>query len=299
MINRIDHSFERILEQAVADLGPEHGPRAFSAGGPLPTKPLGERVRSLSIPTAVAGVSPPAPTVVEAPFRPQHRPPVPVLTVLDDGSPDTGQEIRIRSPVFVIGRTAGDLVIPNDMTLSGEHAMLSLTEPSAGRVAWTLTDLGSSNRTFVRVQAATLAPDVTVLLGKRRFRIEPAQSQPIPAGGPSISDAGQVTSRLPLSTQDETSVDTLVDLSSDPAQARWPLTRPRVLIGRDAGRCQIHVGDPTLAGVHAEIARRPDGQWAIRAQPSHNGVWVSIGTVQLATGSCFQCGEQRFRFVMP
>ena len=58
----------------------------------------------------------------ETAFAPTIRPPVPILTVLDDGSIDGGEQIRIRKKSFVIGRSSGDLIIPIDATLPGRHA---------------------------------------------------------------------------------------------------------------------------------------------------------------------------------
>lgn len=55
-------------------------------------------------------------------FRPVLRPPVPVLTVLDDGSQDEGEQYRLRGEVFAIGRTSGDARLPNDASISGRHA---------------------------------------------------------------------------------------------------------------------------------------------------------------------------------
>src|SRR4051794_3574998 len=48
-----------------------------------------------------------------SPFRPTVRPPVPILTVFDDGKTD-GEVIRVRGPKFTIGRTEGDLRFPMD-----------------------------------------------------------------------------------------------------------------------------------------------------------------------------------------
>ena len=50
--------------------------------------------------------------------RPVIRPAVPILTMIDDGSIDEGKQIRIRTDGFVIGRSSGDLKIPNHATMS-------------------------------------------------------------------------------------------------------------------------------------------------------------------------------------
>ncbi|MFM9058303.1 MAG: hypothetical protein ACKOSQ_04150, partial [Planctomycetaceae bacterium] len=58
----------------------------------------------------------------ELPFRPLFRPPVPRLTILDDGEQACGQTVRLREEVTVIGRTDGDVRLPHDMLVSTRHA---------------------------------------------------------------------------------------------------------------------------------------------------------------------------------
>ncbi len=74
---------------------------------PPPIRPSPER------PVAAAGEA--------STFRPSLRPPMAILCAYDDGQ-DTGETVRIRVPSFVIGRTAGDLVIPHDGGMSSRHA---------------------------------------------------------------------------------------------------------------------------------------------------------------------------------
>ena len=121
----------------------------------------------------------------EETYRPVIRPAVPILTVLDDGSVDEGEQIRLRTESFVIGRSSGDLVIPNDATMSGRHAEIRLTT-SRGQRQWTLHNLESVNGTFVRVGNETLADDTIIILGSagsglrspwRRSRIRPAKAR--------------------------------------------------------------------------------------------------------------------------
>ena len=71
-------------------------------------------------------------------FRPKLRPPTPVLIVCDDGS-ESGESVRIRKDRFVIGRTEGDVTIPNDSQISSRHAECgnrSSGKSSAG--AWSI-----------------------------------------------------------------------------------------------------------------------------------------------------------------
>jgi hypothetical protein len=196
------------------------------------------------------------------------RPAVPVLTVLDDGSLETGQEIRIRQECFTIGRCTGDLVLPNDKALSAQHAELRLTE-HRGLPRWILHDTGSTNHTFVQVNAVRLYPDTIVILGAKRYRLEQAAARTAPAAASRPEATCLVaTDMTPAST-----CDTLVEVC-----------------GGDAGGCF-----PLLA----ELLRESDGSWRIVASPSRNGVWASTRSTRLTSCCYFQCGEQRFRFVVP
>jgi hypothetical protein len=103
-------------------------------------------------------------------YRPSCRPPVPVLTVLDDGSSDRGEEVRLRQEVLTIGRAAGDVQVPNDPWISKQHAEIRRV-PWRGGFQWQLHDCQSSNGTFVRCMRAVLHENDVVILGARRFRL--------------------------------------------------------------------------------------------------------------------------------
>ncbi len=275
MPDLINHSFEEMLALAAAAL------ESDMKTPPIEPKPAIQTHPAVTAPD-------------EAPIRPRHRPAVPVLTVLDDGRFDTGQDIRIRTESFTIGRTHGDLLIPNDAMLSGRHAELRLTPHGGGQV-WTLHDLESSNRVFVRVQSAVLTPGMVVMLGNRRFQLRRGDDE---GSEPGALPAPETMIGMPARPVGPGSHDVLVELPGRPWQPQFPLAAQRMLIGRDANQCHIHIDDPTLAQAHAEMVRQADG-WHLRARPSKNGVWVSARMVRLGKHCFFQCGEQRFRFVLP
>ena len=67
-----------------------------------------------------------------------------------------------------LGRERGDILFPDDGYVSGLHARL---HHEGGRVF--LTDVGSSNGTFIRVSgAASVASGGMILLGQQLFRVE-------------------------------------------------------------------------------------------------------------------------------
>jgi pSer/pThr/pTyr-binding forkhead associated (FHA) protein len=67
-----------------------------------------------------------------------------------------------------VGREAGDLVFPADRYVSARHAKLDVSDAEV-----TVTDLGSSNGTFVRAVGATpLRPGDQILIGAQLFRVD-------------------------------------------------------------------------------------------------------------------------------
>src|SRR6185437_9364261 len=94
----------------------------------------------------LAKIPPPSdatPLASASPYRPTQRPPLALLTVLDDGKTD-GEVVRLRTDRFVIGRTEGDLLIPHDQQISARH--LEITRQRVNeKYRWVVTDLQSSN----------------------------------------------------------------------------------------------------------------------------------------------------------
>ena len=78
-----------------------------------------------------------------------------------------GPAFPLFDETVVLGRERGDILFPEDGYVSGTHAQITLRE---GRVC--LTDLGSSNGTFLRVREARLVPTGSLLLmGQQLFRV--------------------------------------------------------------------------------------------------------------------------------
>lgn len=225
-------------------------------------------------------------------FRPALRPPVPVLTVLDDGSLDQGEDVRLRRERVSIGRLAGDIELPNDPAISANHAEIRRT-PWKGGFQWHLHDLGSVNGTFVRCVRAVLHDHAIVILGSRRFRLRnPLRPRTVPA---SAVETNQLDGRhIP-----ETVWPVLAEASSKPGAVEVPLRAERLVIGRAGGGADVELDDPLLANTHATLKRMRDGSWMITAETTRNGIWVSASAVALTSYCFFRCGEQRFRFMIP
>jgi len=84
------------------------------------------------------------------------------------GRETTGNCFPVPSAGLHLGRERGDLLFPEDGYVSGLHCRLH----EEGGKLW-LTDVGSSNGTFVRLNRPTAVPAGTLLLmGQQLFRIE-------------------------------------------------------------------------------------------------------------------------------
>jgi len=224
-------------------------------------------------------------------FRPMLRPPAPILTVLDDGSMEQGEDVRIRQETLTIGRTSGDVRIHHDISLSGAHAEIRRT-PWQGGYEWHLHDLDSVNGTFAKTVEAVLHKDTIIILGSRRFRLEYKLR-------PDISIVDGITLMYSDPPIPETMCPVLAHASAIPGALEFDLRSDRLVIGRTGGGADIELKDPLLNDRHAELKRLQDGTWTITSEGTRNGIWVSISATLLAPLCYFQCGEQRFRFVIP
>lgn len=237
------------------------------------------------------------PPVLAAPgaepaFRPTLRPPVPRLTILDDGEPVAGQTLRLRDDVVVIGRTEGDVRLPHDMLVSTRHAEI-VRRGRTGSWRWLLRDLGSTNGTFVACTRAPLRTDRLVMLGGRRYRFRP------PAEA-SAAIAAHGTLMIPVAAGAADGWPSLVEVGRPAAVgvAEIPLPGPSVVVGRRGGTNDVPLDDPLVAPQAARIVREPAGSWVIEALPSRNGLWMQVMEVELSAMCRFQIGEQRFLFVV-
>jgi pSer/pThr/pTyr-binding forkhead associated (FHA) protein len=289
----INEELEKLFEEAAAMVDPRR-PRSCRPSKPAVIGVAPEPVQLMELPSRLAHQPRSGVPFPESPIRPTMRAAVPILTVLDDGSLETGQEIRIRQPVFTIGRCTGDLVLPNDPAMSAKHAELRLTDHH-GLPRWTLHDTGSTNHTFVRATSVRIYPDTIVILGVKRYRLQQSVLRLAKASGP----LPEVTCLVALDAASTHPCDALVEICGGRSGCVFPLVSSPIAIGRDAHRCPIHIDDPSLAKLHAEFRHEPDGSWRIVASPSLNGVWVSTRSTRLTSCCYFQCGEQRFRFVLP
>src|SRR5439155_7990851 len=84
------------------------------------------------------------------------------------GRDQEGSAFPLFGDAIILGRERGDILFPEDGYVSGTHARISLNEE---RVF--LTDLGSSNGTFLRLRSERVIPAGSyMLMGQQLFRLE-------------------------------------------------------------------------------------------------------------------------------
>lgn len=244
---------------------------------------------------------PPRPAVSEAKReRPSQRPPMALLCILDDGPVDgkhDGEWIRLRTERILIGRTSGDVRIPHDGQISGEHAEI-VREWSGNNWRWSLRDIGSTNGTFVRIGSTLLRHENEFLVGQGRYRFEVAAPA---AGGLTAAyepDAGGVT-QMPQAGSGalRTMLASLVEVGPAGPLQRFPLSLPEYWIGREPREGAIVRGDdPYAEAQHARLYRDRSGQWHVANNGSLNGLWLRVKSIPLEKACQFRLGEQRFLF---
>jgi len=273
-------------------------PRSPTRKEAIPRPPAPAHVPPAPAPPPTAPPPPPAPAAEDdaLAFRPVRRPPVALLCVLDDGVDDDGEWVRLRADTFVLGRSQVDVIIPHDGLMSGRHAEITRTA-EGGRFRWVLTDLGSTNGSFVKVDRALLKPGKEMLLGRTRLRFD----APVPggAGEPPPGDARSTVGWQAVKPTDL--YPSLVVLTPKEDGPRFPLTKADLTIGRDPD-CEISLPDDPLASRrHARLTRDVQGVWHIAADPaSRNGLWVRLTDPLPVSKTCvFLLGEQRFLLKVP
>jgi len=227
----------------------------------------------------------------EGTFRPVVRPPTPRLTLLDDGSLTIGEIVRLREQTTLIGRTEGHIRLPHDPLVSSKHAEV-IREGSGAACRWILRDVGSSNGTFVCCAKTVLKPDRLIILGSRRYRFR------LPQAGAQPDTSDPATLMVDTSPIRDQIWPVLIEATQSGSALQIALPGYELSVGRPGCGNQIELDDPLIAPRHATIRRDTSGEWRIESKPSTNGVWVQISSLRLSEMCRFQCGEQRFLFVI-
>jgi pSer/pThr/pTyr-binding forkhead associated (FHA) protein len=222
--------------------------------------------------------------------RPVIRPAMALLCILDDGKAE-GEWVRLRNEVTVIGRTDGDIRIPHDGSISGRHAQL-VRQRVGGGYRWVLSDLQSSNGTFVRMGKTLLRHEDEIIIGAGRYRFE--------EGAKSVNEGAGSKGNTQSwgGTPVNAFVPSLVEIAPAGAAGRVSLTLPEYWIGRDIQTCTIARPDDLLVSErHGRLYRDSERKWHLENNKSINGIWLCIREPLPIGGGCqFRMGEQRFLF---
>ncbi len=189
-----------------------------------------------------------------------------------------------------LGRSEGEIQLPEDRFLSDRHARFS------GRDGvFTLTDLSSLNGIYLKLrEAASLSDGDMFLIGLQllEFRTESpevAGLTPILAGGCSLfgSSTSPRYARLSERTNDGA------------PRSVFVIGRDETILGREVGDI-VFSGDPFMSRRHASLTRNPaDGTFALRDLGSSNGTFLRVrGKVDLQPGDHLRIGQHLFRYEM-
>jgi pSer/pThr/pTyr-binding forkhead associated (FHA) protein len=223
-------------------------------------------------------------------FRPLRRPPMAALCVLFDGR-DEGEWVPIRGDKIVIGRTDGDVLIPHDSAMSSRHAEI-VRRADGGSYRWYLSDLQSSNGTFVRVGRSVLKHGDELLIGGGRYRFNAGPAAAAQTATP--DEVTQGTQRWPtVRTSDM--LPSVERLSSSGDGQVHLIHGNEAWVGRDSSHCSIVLTDDLMVSPrHARLYRDGKGRWVAENAGALNGTWLRVQTMPIDSTGQFQLGEQRF-----
>ncbi len=241
---------------------------------------------------AAAAAAPPPPPEPETPAeRPQQRPPMAMICVLDDGKQD-GEWVRLRADRTAFGRADGDVRIPHDVMMSGRHAEITRQSAKEG-YRWILTDLGSTNGTYVRVGTTLLRHMSELIVGRVHYRFESGAAAPAAEEPP----RGEQTTRAWTAEPIRSLVPSLVEMTPSGTGQRWALSLAEYWIGRDPKACAIaRTDDLFLDPRHARLHRDAKGHWHAENNRTVNGLWLRVEEIPLGATCQFRMGEQKFLF---
>jgi hypothetical protein len=280
------------------DPGPRNAPVGFS-GTVLESDEEIRRAAQVDLNWARAS-APIAPAAVPipsgplaTPYRPMARPPVPILTVFDDGKAD-GEVLRIRSPRFNIGRTEGDLRFPIDGRMSSTHVEIT-HQVVDGLHRWVVTDLQSTHGLFVRVSKTVLADRAEILVGNGRYRFEVPKSGTAETTDPILDASNMGATRGLDDGPGPFRPPSLTELLGKEIGNRILLVKEHYWIGSDPSCALCRADDPFCEPKHVRLQRNSKGVWGAEHNRTQNGLWLRMAQIVVDSMIHFQLGEQRFR----
>ncbi len=224
--------------------------------------------------TSVLGISPVA-AVAERRLR------FSLIVIRPDGSP--GQECELTHPTVFLGRTEGDILLPDDPLVSRHHARFTVL----GEQLY-VEDLGSSNGTFVRLRKPhTLKHDDIILAGRQMFRFRECQSKEPGA-------ENQPAAQPPSSARAEAPAELVRLLPGGVEENHYPLQAGENILGRTRGTLTFPE-DAYLSSQHAKV-KYEGGKFILEDLQATNGTFVRIRPCALLDdGDIILIGHQLLR----
>ncbi|MEY2667757.1 MAG: hypothetical protein RJA59_395 [Pseudomonadota bacterium] len=237
--------------------------------------------QAVEAPSARHPTSPSSPRLpVAAPPEPARAAAAPYRLVLvrHDGMP--GASHPLDREVTICGRRDGDLLLPEDGSVSPRHAAITVRE---GRVR--VEDLGSASGTFLRLRTPrSLTFGDEIRLGRQLLRLEP-MPRPVATAAPGV----------PWGSNDPGYRARLVQLLEGGGLGEvTPLRAGASTIGRETGEVSFP-GDRYVSGRHARI---DVGEAAVTLTDlgSSNGTFVRVGgPTEIGAGDQLLLGMQLLR----
>lgn len=205
-----------------------------------------------------------------------------------ESGPERGRIVEIDDSVLTVGRQDGNDIVFDDPRVSRRHLRVEVSS----NVAY-LTDLGSSNGTFVNGQrlegVRSLRDGDIVDLGESRLRVAvSAEDRPVGAHAPTPDRSLPNCPRLVLQNGEQQGL-------------AFPLDRGVLTTGRHASN-QIVLDDRQASRHHARFYLR-DGMVSVSDLGSAHGTRVNgqaiHGTVTLRPGDLIQIGTSLLRLEAP
>lgn len=290
--------------QAVAPHGPTpHAGADRTAVSDPPPNIAGERARTCSRCQGLGdggafckhcGAPYDAPVQDDGPNTANSAPRSPVATTGDarlvsirkDGT--DGQTFTLQGEHTDIGRTEGEIVLPEDAYLSPRHARIS--RDSNGFI---LKDLASVNGVYLRLnEAVELRDGDRILVGQQVLRLELLDDSELSLG------PARVQGVLAFGTPEVPRYARLVQYTTEGVgRDVHYLYRDETVLGRETGDI-VFTDDPFLSRRHAVlVADRGTKRVTLRDLGSANGTSVRLRSErQIRNGQQFRLGRHLFRF---
>jgi pSer/pThr/pTyr-binding forkhead associated (FHA) protein len=230
---------------------------------------------------------------VLAPSKPTGR----LVVITKDGGEGTSYPIYDQ---LDLGRSEGDVVVPDDRYLSSRHARIARRAAPGGEAQLLLRDLGSVNGVFLRIGNAmggdgrvevVLRDQDLFLVGQQVLKFEAVKD-----GEDGLGPASQHGTLLFGTPQAPRFARLMQRTVEGVSRDVFHIRKVETVLGRESGDI-VFTDDPFLSRRHAVLKfDRDNARFLLADLGSSNGTFIQIrGDVGLKSGDQFRIGQQLFR----